>query len=113
MLFPKNDAVIKMTVGPHTHTARSVHSRFEEHEDALQHLPKSPQSPDLNIIEPLRSVLESTVIGRLPPRSSVKQPEDVLDEQRHSVALETVRNLCESVASSTQAVLQTNGGPTL
>jgi len=54
----------KLTVCPYT--ARCVHSWFEEHEDALQHLPW-PASPDLNIIQPLWSVLESGVRSRFPP----------------------------------------------
>jgi len=40
------------------HTAKSIHSCLEVHEDALQHLPWPAQSPDLNIIKPLWSVLE-------------------------------------------------------
>jgi hypothetical protein len=37
-LFPNNDAVFQDDSLP-IHTAISVHSWFEEHEDALQHLP--------------------------------------------------------------------------
>jgi hypothetical protein len=33
-------------------TAGTVQPCFEEHESELQHLPRSAQSPDLNIIEP-------------------------------------------------------------
>ena len=54
--------------------ARSVQFWFEEHEDALQHLVWPAHSPDLNIIEPLWSVLESRVRSRFLPPSSLKQP---------------------------------------
>ena len=54
-LFPKNDAVFHYDNLP-IHTARSFQFWFEEHEDTLQHLPWSLQSPDLNISEPLWSV---------------------------------------------------------
>ena len=40
VLIPNNDAIIQDDNSP-MHTARSVQSRFEEHEDALQHLPWS------------------------------------------------------------------------
>ena len=60
----------------------TVQSWFELHEDALQHLPWTAQSPDLHIIEPLWSVLESRVRSGLPPPSSLKQPEDVLHKER-------------------------------
>jgi predicted TIM-barrel fold metal-dependent hydrolase len=49
LLFPNNDAIFQdddLSI----HAARSVQSWFEEHEDALQHLPWLAQSPDLNII---------------------------------------------------------------
>jgi len=55
LLFPKNDAVFQDYKWP-IHTARSVQSWFEEHEDALHHLPWPAQLPELNIIKPLWSV---------------------------------------------------------
>jgi hypothetical protein len=58
MSFPKNIAVFQLDYSP-THTARSVQSWFQQREDALQHLPWPAQSPDLKIIEPLWSDLES------------------------------------------------------
>ena len=54
-LFLKNNAVFQNDNLP-IHTARRFQSWFEEHEDTLQHLPWPPQSPDLNINEPLWSV---------------------------------------------------------
>jgi hypothetical protein len=49
-------------------TAGTVQSWCEEHEGELQ------QSPDLNIIEPPWSLLET----RFPPPTSLKQLEDIL-----------------------------------
>jgi len=51
-MCPNDDTVFMMLF---KHTARSVQSRYEQHEDALQHLwPAQP--PDLNISEQLWSV---------------------------------------------------------
>jgi len=57
MFFPNNDAVFQHDIPP-MHTARSVQSWFEEHEDALQQLLWPAQSPHLNIIEPVVSFRE-------------------------------------------------------
>ena len=111
-MFPNNDAIFQYGSSPIL-TARSVQSRFDEYEDALQHLPWPAQSPDLNVIEPPWPVLESRARSRFPSPSSVKQLEDVLREKRHSITLATVQNLCESIPRKTQVVLQANGGPTL
>jgi hypothetical protein len=53
----------------------------------------SAQSPDLNIIELLLSVLETRVIDRIPLSSFLKQRENVLQEELYTVLLETVARL--------------------
>jgi hypothetical protein len=57
-LFLNNNAVSQENNAP-IHTAGTVHSWFEDHEDDLQDLPWPSQSPYLNIIAPLWSVLEA------------------------------------------------------
>jgi len=94
----------KMMIRPYT---QPEVFRFEEHEDALQHLLWLAQSATLNFIEPLWSVLESMVRSRFPP-SSLKQ----LEEEQYSIPLQTIQILHESIPRRIQAVLQANGGPT-
>jgi len=91
MLFEFSDAVFQYDKSP-IHTARSVQSWFEEHEDACQHLPWPAQSPDLNIIISLWSAWESGVRSVFPPPWSLKQP-DVLHEEWCNIPLETIQNL--------------------
>jgi hypothetical protein len=64
----------------------------------------------LNIIEPLWSVLETTVRYRFPPPTPLKELEDVLQEEWYKIPLETVQNL--SIPERTAAVLKAKGGPT-
>jgi len=77
ILFPKNDAVFQDNTSP-IRPARSVQSWFYKHEYALQHLPWPAQSPDLNNVEPLCTVLESSLRSRFPPASSLKPPRRVV-----------------------------------
>jgi hypothetical protein len=80
MLFPDNDAIFQYD-NSSINTGRNVQFWFQGHEDALQHFPWPAQSPDLNIIERLWSVLDSRMRSRFPPHSSLKQSEDVLQEE--------------------------------
>jgi hypothetical protein len=91
-LFPKNDAVFLDDNAP-IHTAGTVRSWFEGHEGELQHVPWPAQSPDLNITEPLWSALETRASNRFLPTTSLKELEDILEEEWYKIPLETVRNL--------------------
>ena len=97
-----------MTIPPYTRS--SVQSWFQEHEDA--HLPCPAKSPDLNTIETLPSVLQSTVRRRFPLPSSLKQPEDVLHEGWYSIPLQAIQNLYESIPRRIQDALLANGSQT-
>jgi hypothetical protein len=61
--YPNSDAVFQDDNTP-IHTAGTVQSWFEAHEGELQHLPWPAKAPDLNISEPLLSVLETCVHAR-------------------------------------------------
>jgi hypothetical protein len=76
-LFPNNDAVFQDDSVP-IYTAGTVQSWFEEHKGKPQHLPWPVHSPDLNINEPLRSVLETRVRNTFPSPTTLKQLEYVL-----------------------------------
>jgi hypothetical protein len=102
-LFPNSDAP--------THRAGTVQSWFEEHEGELQHLPWPTQS-HLNITEPHWSVLETGARNRFPTPTPVKQLEDVLQEERYKIPLETVQILYHSTPRRTGALLKAQSGPT-
>jgi hypothetical protein len=110
-LFPNNGAVFPDDNVP-IHTAVSVQSWFEEQEGELQHLPWPAQSPDLNVTKPLWSLLETKARHRFPLPTSLKQLEDVIQEELYKILLETVQNLYESTPRRAAAVLKATGGPT-
>jgi hypothetical protein len=113
MLFPNKNVVFQGDkVCATSHTTGTVQPWLEEHEGELQHLPLPAQSPDLNITEQLWSVLKIRVGNRLPPPASLKQLEDVLQEEWYKIPLKTVQNLYESTARRTAAVFTAHGGPT-
>jgi hypothetical protein len=55
--------------------------------------------------------VETGVRNRFPPPTSLKQPEDVLQEEWYEIPLETVQNLYESTPRRAAAVLEAKGGP--
>ncbi|PNF27169.1 hypothetical protein B7P43_G07844 [Cryptotermes secundus] len=70
-LFP-NDAIYQAN-NACVQIAHIVQDWFSENEDEVSCLPWPPQSPDINIIEPLWSVLESNLCARYPPPSSITE----------------------------------------
>jgi hypothetical protein len=90
-LFPNNDDCAPI------HTAGTVQSWFEEHGGELQYLPWLTHSPELNIMAPLSSVLETRVRNRFPPPKSPQQLEDDLQEEWYKIPLLTVHNLYKSI----------------
>jgi hypothetical protein len=107
-LFSNSDTISKKTV-PHSHSWNySIMVLRDEGE--LQHPPWPAQSPGFSIIEPLWLVLETRVRSRFPHPTSLKQFEDVLQEEWYKIPLHTVRNLDESIPR-TAVVLKAKGGP--
>lgn len=110
-LFPNGDGMFQDDNAP-IHTSRIVQDWFYEHEGDLSHLPWPPQSPDLNIIEPVWSVLEKKVRDRYPPPSSLPELASILQEEWYKIPLKTIQDLYLSIPRRLQAVLDANGFPT-
>jgi hypothetical protein len=51
------------------------------------------------------------VRNRIPPPTSLKQLDDVLQEEWYKILLETVQNLYDSIPRRNAAVLKAEGGP--
>jgi hypothetical protein len=78
----------------------------------FHNLPWPAQSPHLNVMELLWLVLETRMMNRFPPPTSLKQLEDVLKEERCNIPLKTIRNLYESIPRRIAAVWKAKDGPT-
>ena len=107
MLFPNNDAIFHYDTPPEmfSYGFRSMKMHYNI-------FPGQHNRQTLNIIKPLWSVLDSRMRVRLPPQSSLKQLEYVLQEEWYSIPLETLHNLQVSIPRRIPTALQANGGPT-
>jgi hypothetical protein len=90
MLFPNNDAVSMKTLPPFTQLELFSHG-WKIMKVNFNIFPG--QITSLNITEQLWSGLETTVRNRFPPPTSLKQLEDVLQEEWYKIPLQTVQNL--------------------
>jgi hypothetical protein len=99
-LFSNNDAVFQDDNAPQSHSWNCSVVILRT------------QSPDFNFTEPFWSVLETRVRNRFPSPTSLKQLENVLQEEWYKIPLETVQNLYEFIPSRIAAVLKQKGGPT-
>ncbi|GFU20215.1 retrovirus-related Pol polyprotein from transposon 17.6 [Trichonephila clavipes] len=75
------------------HTAKIVQEWFAEHEGEVGHLDWPLQSPDLNIIEHLWGYLESKLLARFPPPSTISALETALHEEWLHIPLQVVHDL--------------------
>ncbi|GFX15963.1 transposable element Tc1 transposase [Trichonephila clavipes] len=85
------------------HTAKIVQEGFAEHEGEVAHLDWPPQSPDLNIIEPLWGYLESKLRARFPPPSTISALETALHEEWLHIKLQVVHDLYASIPRRIQS----------
>jgi transposase len=106
-LYPDGDFIFQQDNDP-KHTSKVV-KRYLEYKDVnVLHWPA--QSPDLNPIENLWSILDKMAKDRRPQNE--EQLFQILDETWKSIPINYLRNLVESMPRRCQAVLDANGLPT-
>ncbi|GFV43793.1 transposable element Tcb2 transposase [Trichonephila clavipes] len=110
-LFPGERPVFQDDNAP-VHTSLCVQTWLHEHDDEVEHLTWCPQSPVLNIIEPLWGYLENKVRARFPPPRTLFELDTVLHEEWVQIPMNFVQDLYFSIPRRMQAVIQAKGGPT-
>ncbi|GFX72900.1 DDE_3 domain-containing protein [Trichonephila clavipes] len=94
------------------HAAGLVRPWFDEHEDEVKFSPWPAQPPNLNIIEPLRSILEYSIRNRYTQPASLPVLLQYLHEEWYNIPPNTLQHLYESILRQIRTVLHAKGGPT-
>ena len=106
-LFPTKDCIFQQDNDP-KHTARSIRTYLENYE--VPTLPWPSQSPDLNPIENLWSILDLKVKDRKPSNEDALF--EVLKEAWQNLEPELLTKLADSMPERIEAVIAANGYPT-
>jgi len=91
------------------HTATVARSFLSQR---VKLLPWPAQSPDLNPIENLWSIIEDGIRKRNPQPSNLKQLEKMVKEEWNAIPRDIYRNLIASMPRRIEAVISAKGGPT-
>ncbi|GFY32465.1 DDE_3 domain-containing protein [Trichonephila clavipes] len=95
-LLPAKGGIFQVDNAPF-YAAGIVQSWFDEYMDNAKHLLWPTQSPNLNIIEPLWSILELLVHNRYPPHVSLPQLSQYIHEEWYNIPLNTIQKLHELI----------------
>ncbi|GFS64281.1 transposable element Tcb2 transposase [Trichonephila clavipes] len=103
-LFPGERPVFQDDNAP-VHKSLCVQTWLHEHDDEVEYLTWCPQSPDLNIIEPLWGYLENKVRARFPSPRTLFELETVLHQEWVQIPMNFVQGLYFSIPRRMQAVI--------
>ena len=108
----KTGCSIFMQDGAPCHTAKKVQQWFDDH-PWVTLLPWAPQSPDMNIIENLWTLLKQEV-AKLPAATNREElKERILSAWKNlGRRRDALKNLCDSMPRRVSALVQSRGGPT-
>jgi transposase len=109
-MFPDRTWMLQQDSDP-KHTSKEAVRWLHEHVPAFipkEHWP--PNSPDLNVIEHLWSVLQDRVYAREP--RTITALERIIRDEWNAIETETLRNLVNSMPQRFAAVRVAQGGPT-
>jgi transposase len=107
--FPKHNGILQED-NARVHTSKIPRNFLAS--KGVELLPWPANSPDLNPIENLWSIVEQKVHKRKPPPSSLTQLERMVKEEWRAIDRDVIHNLIESMPRRIEAVIEANGGPT-
>ena len=102
--------MIFMQDGASAHTARTTSKWLEDHKINFWRKEEwPPNSPDLNLIENLWSILEETIKDRKVEPQSLRQLETALLKSWDKIKLESLENLYMSMPARVKDVVRCKG----